>query len=392
MRKIQIALFGLILLGLPSNIYAQAEHIFLIKAFNCSAGPKNRTQTGFRIHGLKGIVTALHGVAGCTTVKAQSKQGPVLSAALSMTAVDVDNDLALLTSDELNAVSDDGLTLMSSNNLTPLQSVKVTGHPYGIGSLTTQLILRDPPIRTLRELLTEDAITALAARKSPSPSISVLSVQGAIVPGNSGAPVFNISGEVVGVADGGLFGGATDITWAIPVQNVQWKTISQTLTDRVRQLGSMNADALFSFDENVPPRFPITLEEQKEFSKGLMATKVIVTSDGQLEATTTTRGTATFDGFCGNVTFWFFDKAGKSLGVYGMGSDQQWCVGSGVESAVGGGARLRTDNQKITVPSEVINQTNSVAIVHLEGPGKKTADLLRQFLSRAAESKKSVEQ
>lgn len=392
MRYIQVVFLIILYLGLTDITYSQSEHIFLIKAFDCASGPKNRTQTGFRIRGRKGIITALHGVAGCGTVKAQSKQGPLLSSSLLPAEVDIENDLVLIISDELRSGNDDGLSPAASSSFTPQQSVAVTGHPYGIASLTTQVILRNPPTRPLRDLLTQDALSALSVRKSPDPSITVLSLQGAVVPGNSGAPIFNSSGEVIGVANGGLFGGSTDITWAIPWQHVRMQAISQPLSGRLDQIGTMNSAALFSFDENIPPKFPIVLEERKDFSKGQMTTKIIVTADGKLDATTVTRGTATFDGFCGNVTFWFFDKTGNNLGVYGMGQDHQWCVGSGVESAVGGGARLRTDRQEIIVPNNVINQTNSVSIVHIEGPGKRTPELLSQFLGRAVESKKPVEQ
>ena len=392
MRKIQIAFLVVVVLGLANVAHAQGEHIFLIKAFNCPAGPKGRTQTGFRIRGRKGVVTTLHGIAGCATVKAQSKQGPILSSSLVLAEVDIENDLAFLTSDELLVSSDDGLSIASDTSLIPQQNVSVTGHPYGIAALTTQLILRDPPVRPLRDLLTEEVLSALLVRRSPAPNISVLSVQGAIVPGNSGAPIINSNGDVIGVANGGLNGGATDITWAIPLQRVHWKAVSSVLSENIRQLGNTNPNSLFSFDENIPPKFPLTLEDRKDFSKGQMTTKIVVASDGKLTANTTTRGTNTFDGFCGNVTFWFFDRTGNNLGVYGMGPNHQWCVGSGVESAIGGGPRLRTDRQEIPIPADTINRTNSVAIIHLEGPGKRTAELLQQFLNRALEVKKQVEQ
>lgn len=44
------------------------------------------------------------------------------------------------------------------------------------------------------------------------------------------------------------------------------------------------------------------------------------------------------------------------------------------------------------VVNDVINRTNSVVIVHLEEPGRRTAELLSQFLNRAVETKKAFEQ
>jgi hypothetical protein len=49
MCKIQVAFLLLITLRFTEVAYAQGDHTFLIKAFNCVAKPKSRTQTDFRI-------------------------------------------------------------------------------------------------------------------------------------------------------------------------------------------------------------------------------------------------------------------------------------------------------------------------------------------------------
>jgi S1-C subfamily serine protease len=232
-----------------------------------------------------GIVTALHGIAGCGRITAMSKQGPILSQSLSAVEVDIENDLVLLTSDELNAKGGEGIDLAINPTFKPQQHVRVTGHPYGNSSLTTELILRDPPLRTLRDLLTQDALSSLLERKSPAPDITVLSIQGAIVPGNSGAPILNSSGEVIGVASGGLFGGSTDITWAIPLERVRWREIDRTLSAEVNHLGSMNPTALFSFDETV------TLTTPGENTYLIRAENCSYRPDNRLQTGFTVRGT-----------------------------------------------------------------------------------------------------
>lgn len=62
--------------------YAQQENVYLIKMFDCTYKPIQRSQTGFRARGLKGIVTALHGVADCQKITASSRKGPLLEQTL----------------------------------------------------------------------------------------------------------------------------------------------------------------------------------------------------------------------------------------------------------------------------------------------------------------------
>ena len=45
----------------------------------------------------------------------------------------------------------------------------------------------------------------------------MISIDGNLVAGDSGGPILDSAGEVCGVIDGGLLGGAAAISWAIPL-------------------------------------------------------------------------------------------------------------------------------------------------------------------------------
>ena len=394
MLKIKIIFLCIFLGMVVREACAQNENIFLVKAFDCRSGPGERAQTGFRIRGSKGVLTALHGVVGCEKIKVQSETGVILYDAVSIKLADIKHDAAVLSSIELENTNTDGLDIDLSQNWTSNQSLTVTGHPFGISAISTQIQLRNPPATSLSNLIPPGHIlNSLTQRLSPEPGITVLSIQGIILPGHSGAPVLNSKNAVIAVANGGLGGGTTQITWAIPMRNIQWADVTNNaqVRSRISILATGLSTNLFSFDENVPPLYPIAKSEKKAFSKGEMETDIVVTPNGSLEATTHIRGTDTLDGFCGNVTFWFFDRPGNRLGIYGMGKDHQWCVGSGIESLFGGGRRTRLDKQSLIIPKDVINKTNSISIIHLEGPGKNTSDLIRDALSGAISSKKILD-
>jgi hypothetical protein len=397
MSKFIITTLFLFVGTFTNYIYAQNEHIFLVKMSSCASGPKERSQTGFRIRGIKGVITALHGVAGCGEIKVQSETGKILSDAVRVSRVDVKNDVALLSSSELESAGTEGLAIAPTTvQFTPEQKVVVVGHPFGISSIRTSLELRTPPTKRLREIVPPgDILRSLDNRASPAIQTTIVFMQGTILPGHSGAPVFDSNLNVIAVANGGLGGGMSEIVWAIPVSNIQWENINenQSVRDRISQLGSDPSASLFSFDSNIPPIFPIVKRDTRTFPLGIMETDITVTPQkcpsattddkGCLEAVTHTRGTNNLDGFCGNITVWFFDKAGNKLDVYGMGQDHQWCVGSGVEALFGGGQRTRQDRQTIEIPREILGRTDSVSILHLEGPGKNPRELIEAFLNQS---------
>jgi hypothetical protein len=222
---------------------AQDEHVYLIKMFDCTHKPVERSQTGFRVQGLKGIITALHGVADCRRVTA-SKKGLLLDQPLSVKQIDKDRDVALLSSEQVDGAPGGGLSVAEDVVWETLRDVKVYGHPYGISNLDTTLILRNPPLKTLKDLLPAAPLSTLKERRSPNHLIKVLSLQGNLLPGHSGAPILDSRGRVVGVANGGLKEGEVGISWAIPFKDIEWEEAG----GKLKELALLNPEVLFSFD------------------------------------------------------------------------------------------------------------------------------------------------
>ncbi len=116
MSKQLISLLVLVmaLFGSMGIAYAQQQpispDIFRLEISECTHLPEViRYQTGFRVVGTVGIVTALHGVADdCQTINAvgDSGNGPVFNN-LDLIEADVDRDVALLSSDEVKAAKNE---------------------------------------------------------------------------------------------------------------------------------------------------------------------------------------------------------------------------------------------------------------------------------------------
>src|SRR4051812_19891114 len=76
------------------------RHIFLIQT-------EARSQTGFRLVGTAGIVTALHGVVDANQITARpSVAGMRVTKPLKIIKVDIEHDLALISSAEVSKLPD----------------------------------------------------------------------------------------------------------------------------------------------------------------------------------------------------------------------------------------------------------------------------------------------
>lgn len=207
-------------------------HIYRISAGECTSRSDAIAQTGFRVNGLSGIVTALHGVVGCRSVTASS--GDDVLNDLEIVKADIARDIALLWSPRLAERSPVGLVAAPRGDVTGQDGLQVIGYPKGVFKPrpTTKIDILDRA--QLADLLPPGQdFNALTKRASPAIDIDVLSIQAPLVPGHSGAPLLNREGRVLGVVNGGLDLGRIDMAWAIPWQDIQWQVVSRKVPGRV---------------------------------------------------------------------------------------------------------------------------------------------------------------
>ncbi|MCI5127113.1 MAG: DUF1566 domain-containing protein [Candidatus Electrothrix sp. AUS3] len=226
-------------------------HVFQIKAWNCSLcpeGEENMTQTGFivkgqAIKGKSGIITALHGVVGRDSIDAVGVGKEKDFSKLKIIAVDIKHDMAFLSSDNLQQRKDG---LNPPGQQTRYTGIRCTGYSSGIRGQDTKKNLRFQRIERLEDRLNSKLRMMLKERKSPNIDIDILSIEGQIVPGLSGAPILNDSDEVVGVADGTVvLGGGT--SWAIPFDQIDWKDASdQQMVAEMKRLEPLSISVLSS--------------------------------------------------------------------------------------------------------------------------------------------------
>ena len=177
-------------------------------------------QTGFsaRVGDHYGVITALHGVAMCKkdgTINAITENGEVHE--LRLTHTDFRRDTALLTNPTLNQTTkhffEVGQRYRSGQ-------VEVFGYPIGFNTIRggRPLTITQPPYQTLASY---GIVMGLDHRNSPDKDVEMLNLDGNALPGDSGAPLIDKNGMVIGIVNGGINKGETGIAWAVPMADVE---------------------------------------------------------------------------------------------------------------------------------------------------------------------------
>jgi len=229
-------------------------YVYRIDSKDCKFSPTHRRQTGFRVQGLAGIVTALHGVADCATISATADDNPQSFTQLQIQQVDIERDVALLSAPALAALPADGLVLSPLSNAELLTAkLRIVGYPRGLEKQDIDVIESIRAIESLDDVIPNaEEPPEFIKRQSPSLDIDVLNVQAQLLPGHSGAPLVDSEDRLVAIGNGGLRSGNDGRSWAIPWPDVAWQAVTlATVQQKLNKLIEKDLAAL-SFSSTYP--------------------------------------------------------------------------------------------------------------------------------------------
>jgi len=252
-RTALLALF----LMCPAHLFAQGlpSSSASVVRVTCRVGAQESVGTGFVWSRPNLIVTALHVVAGCTSLEVFSE---TLKAAAKAEVDRVlrEGDLALIrvTGTFADAAGRELVPLKSGTAPNVKEEHLIVGYPRGVKTRQGDDIrfsLVDAQQPTLSDLFKSEAeFTRLVGNQGYPLYVSkIWRVSSTIQPGHSGAPILDKTGNVIGIGDGGLYGGASRINWAIPADYLQRLLTSNE--QKPTQAPLHNAErAMFSADAN----------------------------------------------------------------------------------------------------------------------------------------------
>lgn len=99
---------------------------------------------------------------------------------------------------------------------TEIYAIGYNSGAQGSSSRTLKKGFVDP--ETLANLIPQKDKAALARIGFPTLDLNILYLEGSLLPGYSGSPVFEPSGKLIGIGDGGLEKGASNVSWIIPAK------------------------------------------------------------------------------------------------------------------------------------------------------------------------------
>jgi hypothetical protein len=207
----------------PSNtiVVAAEESVFHVAATNCQrngVSVDDRLSSGFGVilDGHLRLVTALHGVSGCADLEIQYKGRPFHT---ETKKVYLKADLVLLA--EPPEFHLPGLQIASAVPL-PGQSLEAIGYGSTLAINPSRAVIRLGGSNTIRSLVkNNDIMNALRKQGFPDVTAPIINIDSPLTPGDSGCPLIDDSGSVVGIANGNLMQGTSPYSWAFPVGNVR---------------------------------------------------------------------------------------------------------------------------------------------------------------------------
>jgi hypothetical protein len=203
----------------PDVLARVAPSVLRVVARGCSGDEPARAGSGFAWPTSGQVVTDLHVVVGCSSITVGYQQ--VDDRPAHITRVLLAADLALLDVDHPPVVT----ALPIAATPPPVgAAVDVFGFALGQPTRDTHplhLTFANQEAPKLSDVLPDAERANIRQIGFPALDTEVLRLDGNLLPGHSGAPLINASGEVVGIGSGGLERGAVGVGWAVRAQYLQ---------------------------------------------------------------------------------------------------------------------------------------------------------------------------
>lgn len=196
----------------PSILRVTASGCPSDTASSSAGGSKDRAATGFPYESSNQVITAMHVILGCTSIKI-GYRGKELDARI----------IHVLPKADLVMLEVTGAPSVKPLELTDRvgdvkEKVDVYGFGMGVAKIeNNELMIQAPndPTTKLREATNDKVRDEIRKYGFPDLDTLVLRVEGHLLPGHSGAPVIDYTGKVIAIGSGGLEQGTVGIGWAI---------------------------------------------------------------------------------------------------------------------------------------------------------------------------------
>ncbi|HEY9114972.1 MAG TPA: serine protease [Bacteroidales bacterium] len=163
------------------------------------------------------VVTSLHAMKPGGEIKVQYLDQHWRTA--QIIKVNVDADLVLL---QVSGTTPTGIVPLQEYGTRTLnfgEEIIALGYNSGSKGSSTRSMKKgfvDP--ETLRYLVPDADRKNIEASGLPSIDLDIIYLDGSLLPGYSGSPVYDKNGHLIGIGDGGLEGGASNVSWVIPAK------------------------------------------------------------------------------------------------------------------------------------------------------------------------------
>lgn len=180
--------------------------------------------TGFVWKQPNQIVTALHGMRPGWKIEVKyAKQAAFREARIKKVLPMADLVLLELVRNDQNFTNVAPILNANTEKITASKEVHCIGLLEGSSGIPTRTLItgRIHPKETLNNLLPDKIKRDLMASSSLNLDLDILFFgTGNLLPSNSGAPIFDNQGRLVGIGSGGLEKGTVNISWAIPAKYI----------------------------------------------------------------------------------------------------------------------------------------------------------------------------